>query len=58
MKWKLLATFVGFTAVMLALLWLFQVVFLGRFYKAIKTLDIESAAESIVRNINSSDLQP
>lgn len=57
MKWKLLATFVGFTAVMLALLWLFQVVFLGRFYKAIKTLEIESSAESIVKNINSSDLQ-
>ncbi len=56
-KWKLLATFVGFTVAMLSLLWLFQVALLERFYKAIKTVDIQSSAEAIVRHIGDSDLQ-
>lgn len=57
MKWKLLTCFVGFTAGILGLLWLFQVVFLEQFYKAIKTVDIQSSAETVVRHIESGELQ-
>lgn len=56
-KWKLLITFLGFAIGMLGLLWVFQVVFLERFYKAIKTMDIQSSAETIVRHVDDSDLQ-
>jgi len=41
---------------MLALLWTFQVAFLDSFYRAIKTQDLKSSGETIVRNIDSEDL--
>jgi signal transduction histidine kinase len=41
---------------MLVLLWLFQVVFLDSFYKAIKTNDIKSSAQKLADNINSATL--
>jgi len=54
-RWKLfvyLAVFVGIT---LVLLWLFQVVFLENFYQRIKVKNLETAAQSISENIDSSD---
>ncbi len=56
-KWKLFLYLALFTAAMLGILWLFQVVFLEDFYKNIKIGQIKSAAESIVRNIDNEDLQ-
>ena len=38
----------GFTAVLLGLLWLFQTVYLDEFYKNIKTNELEDACESVV----------
>ena len=55
-KWKLFGYLVVFVGFMLVLLWLFQTVFLESFYKAIKTQNIKSTAESIVRNIDNDDL--
>ena len=56
MMWKLLAAFAGFTLVMLAILWIFQVVMLDQFYKGIKTRDINTAAETLVKNVDSKNL--
>lgn len=55
-KWHLFGYLTLFCAVMLVLLWLFQVVFLDSFYKAIKTNDIKSSAQNLANNINSSTL--
>lgn len=56
-KWNLFAYLAGFVAVLLILLWLFQIVFLESFYKAIKTQSIKSSAELIAKNIDSENLQ-
>ena len=40
---------------MLILLWVFQVVFLDYFYKVIKTNEIKSSAQTIVKNVDSND---
>jgi signal transduction histidine kinase len=56
-KWKLLAAFAGFTLGMLALLWTFQVLFLDQFYKGIKTRELNSTADTLVKNVNSSNLE-
>lgn len=50
-KWKLFFYFMLFTAIMLLLLWLFQVVFLDGFYKAIKTQNLKDCGESIAQNV-------
>ncbi len=55
-KWRIFASFAGFTAVILVLLWVFQVVFLNSFYKAIKTREIRTSAQTIAKNIDSGDL--
>lgn len=47
-KWKIFTYFAIFCMAMLALLWLFQVVFLDDFYKAIKTRTVQTAASNIV----------
>lgn len=46
-RWKIFTYFIIFGAVMLALLWLFQVKFLDQFYRAIKTNAIKNASEEI-----------
>ena len=44
--------FFSFSFIMLVMLWMFQAVFLGSFYKAIKTKNITSCAATIEENIN------
>jgi len=39
-KWSLFASFLAFSLILVALLWTFQVVFLDRFYRAVKTAQI------------------
>lgn len=56
-KWNLFLSFVLFSAVLLVLLWLFQIVFLDDFYKSIKTATIKSTAQTIAGNIENEDLQ-
>ncbi len=55
-KWKLFGYLFIFVAIMLAMLWVFQTVFLESFYKNIKTNQIISAAETIEANIDSDSL--
>ena len=46
-KWKIFIYMLGFTAVLLGLLWFFQTVYLDEFYKKIKTGELEDAYESV-----------
>jgi signal transduction histidine kinase len=55
-KWSLFLSFVIFSGVMLLLLWLFQIVFLDSFYRSIKAARIKSTAETLVRNIDSENI--
>jgi len=52
-KWKLFLFLTVFVFFIIALLWIFQVVFLDDFYKSIKTSDIKSYAQKLKGNINS-----
>ena len=56
-KWRIFGSFALFTAVILALLWIFQVVLLDPFYKAIKVHEIKTSAHTICQEINSEGLQ-
>lgn len=55
-KWKMLCYLSLFIAVLLILLWFFQTVFLDSFYKMVKIRSIKTAADSIVRQLDSGDL--
>lgn len=55
-KWRIFVFLLGFCAALLLLLWLFQVVFLGSFYKSIKQAELNSSAANIVRQIDSENL--
>nr|WP_307990555.1 HAMP domain-containing sensor histidine kinase [uncultured Niameybacter sp.] len=56
-KWKLYIYLIGFVAIMLGILWLFQIVSLERFYKGIKLQSIEKAANSLAKNIDYENLE-
>ena len=55
-KWKLFGYLFLFVIVMLAMLWVFQTMFLDSFYKNIKTNQITGAADTIEENIDSESL--
>lgn len=55
-KWKLFGWLALFSALLLVLLWLFQIVFLDSFYKTIKTESLKSSGEMVVKNIESESL--
>lgn len=54
-KWRIFFSLTLFTAVIIALLWLFQVVFLDDIYRYIKKSDIKNATESISENFEDSE---
>jgi signal transduction histidine kinase len=56
LKWKIYAFLLGFCALLLMILWLFQTVFLDSFYRTIKVMELKSDASSIEENINSTNL--
>lgn len=56
-KWKIFSYLTLFTTVILILLWLFQVVFMNSFYKAIKVNSIKYYASNIIKNINNEGLE-
>lgn len=47
--------FTLFTAVIVALLWLFQIVFLNSFYKTIKIADLRQSVHQIVRSLDDTE---
>lgn len=54
--WKIFAIFVAFIAVVLSLLWVFQIGMLNTFYRSIKIKDIEAAQKNISNHLDSEDL--
>ncbi len=55
-KWKIFLYILIFAAVMIVLLWLFQIVFLNDFYRSIKQGEIKDAAQVIEQNIDNEDI--
>jgi signal transduction histidine kinase len=56
LKWKVFAFLLGFCALLLVVLWLFQIVFLDAFYKRIKVTEIRRSAALIINNIDSENI--
>ena len=56
-KWRIFASFTVFTAIMLVLLWVFQIAFLNDFYRMIKVNELNSAAQTVMQNIDSDNLE-
>nr|MBQ4319833.1 hypothetical protein [Clostridia bacterium] len=56
-KWKVFGWFALFTAIILTILWLCQIVFLDDIYKMIKMSEIRITAAELTRNINSPDFK-
>ncbi|MFA0814717.1 MAG: ATP-binding protein [Anaerofustis sp.] len=55
-QWKLYFYLIGFVGMVIVVLWLFQIVFLNDFYKAIKISDVKKSADSIADNITNDNL--
>lgn len=56
LRWKIFGFLIGFCALLLVILWLFQTVFLNSFYLRIKVNEIKSNASTIAKNIDHKDL--
>jgi signal transduction histidine kinase len=56
LKWKIFAFLLGFCALLLIVLWLFQTVFLDSFYKKIKITEIRRNAVVIINNIENENI--
>lgn len=54
-KWKVFIYMIGFCGILICLLWLFQTVYLDRFYKSIKKKEIDNAIENIVTVMDNKD---
>jgi len=57
LKWKIFAFLLGFCALLLVILWLFQTVFLTDMYKIIRKNEIKKAIALVEENIDSAELQ-
>lgn len=57
LQWKICVYLLGFCALLLAILWLFQTVFLSDVYKLVRKAEIEQAIKLVERNINSPRLE-
>ena len=56
LKWKIFIFLLGFCVLLLAILWIFQTVFLSDMYKFVRKVEIEQAISLVEKNINSPDL--
>ncbi len=57
LKWKIFTFLLGFCAILLVILWLFQTVLLDAFYRRIMVSEIRSNAVTIGKNIDNANLQ-
>ncbi len=55
-KWTLFLSFILFSAIMIGLLWLFQIVLLDSFYRQIKTRSLIRSTDVVVSNIDNENL--
>ena len=56
-KWKVFLCFLFFTVMLLVILWLFQTVYLGRFYMRIKKDELQTAAKSLLSDAGAENYQ-
>lgn len=56
LRWRLFSYMLMFAAILIGLLWLFQIVYLDRFYEMIQTERITMAGETLVRSLDDADL--
>ncbi|MEG0468374.1 MAG: HAMP domain-containing sensor histidine kinase [Longicatena sp.] len=56
-KWKIFGSMLIFTCIIIVVLWLFQVIFLEKFYVSIKSSAVKKAADEINEVINAVDYQ-
>lgn len=56
-RWKIFGFLLGFCVLLLAILWIFQVVFLDDMYKFIRKMEIEEAVTQVEHNINSPKIE-
>ncbi len=57
LQWKIFGFLLGFCALLLVILWIFQTVFLSDMYKFIRKVEIDKAITLVEKNINSTRLQ-
>lgn len=55
-KWKVFLYLLSFTAILLAILWIFQICYLDTFYKLIKNREAEEALEQVVEILKSDEV--
>ena len=56
LKWRVFAYLLGFSALLLVVLWLFQTMFLNEMYRITRMWEIERAVSVVQKNIDSPDL--
>ena len=56
-KRQVILGFMAFTVVIVVLLWVFQIFLLNPFYRAIKTAEVKSMAETIEKHLEEDDLE-
>lgn len=56
LKWRIFAFIFGFCTLLLVILWFFQIVFLGSFYRGIKEMEIKNDVKTIGNNIDNKNL--
>lgn len=56
LKWKIFAFIFGFCALLISILWLFQIVFLDSFYQGTKVAEIKSNVNTITNNIDNKNI--
>ncbi len=57
LQWKVFGYLLGFCALLLSILWIFQIVFLNDMYKFIRKIEIEEAITLVENNINNPELE-
>jgi signal transduction histidine kinase len=56
LKWRVFGYLLGFSALLLVVLWLFQTIFLNEMYRITRMWEIEKAVSIVRKNIDSPDL--
>ena len=56
LKWKIFRFLIGFCALLLLILWIFQTLLLNDMYKSIRRHEINNAIELVSKNIESPNL--
>ncbi len=55
-KWKIFIYMLAFTAILIALLWILQTVYLEEFYKMVKTNEVDNAIENVASIIDDDEI--